>query len=621
MNTSVKKETNRFSFRGLSIQQRLPLLICILLLCIIVTFSLMSYVGVKRAALAMGRERLMSLTEQLSTLFGKSAQGFITATHVAATQESIRETLSSGTVESKANAFQTLEKLRLDSSSVLVELLDSNRKQVLLSSKSNIERRINFDSLLQVAFPVTDTANIGKIYLIKDSMYYPVIARVTDKQQVIGYVVRWRLMQSNSKALEQFSQLLGTNASINIGNADGSLWTDLVKPVIGPPLDTMNGRNSLGYSRLDGKPVIASLKPIANTPWVILIEFSEQKVLEAAGRFLKWLIIIGAVLIAAGIFIAWIMSRNITRPLNKLTAAASKIAGGDYSLSVEVNRSDETGKLAHAFNIMAGQVHHSQQALEQKVQDRTSQLQEVNKELEAFSYSVSHDLRAPLRAINSYAMILKEEYGSKLDDEANRLTGKIVDNAKMMAQLIDDLISFSKIGGQELIHNVVDMKKLAESCTNELLQLEPEKKYEVHIDNLPACYGDHNLIKQVWMNLVSNAIKYSSKESAPCIEIGCEEATTMNTYFIKDNGVGFDMQHAHKLFGVFQRLHSQRMFEGTGIGLAFTKRIISKHNGDIRAEASPGKGAVFYFSLPVVPLRKTGETKRTTGLSVAINNL
>ncbi len=598
--------------------ERLPLLICVLLLSIIVTFSIASYLGVKRAALAMGQERLLSLTEQLSSMFGRSVQAFITTTHAAANQEVIKDCLRSGGIASRTESLETLEKLRLlDSSSVLVDLLDSNHTLVLRSSKDNIEKRGNFDSLLQAAFPLHDTTRIGKIYLLKDSMYYPVIARVTDKEQLTGYIVRWRLMQTTPKALEQFSQLLGTDAAINAGNADGSLWTDLVKPVARPSIDTTHALNSFEYSLPDGKQMIAAIRPVANTPWVILIGFSRQKVLQAAGIFLNWLIIVGAVLITAGIFMAWVMSRNITRPLNKLTAAATAIAGGNYSSLVEVNRSDETGKLARAFNTMTTQVHHAQQDLERKVQERTSQLEIVNKELEAFSYSVSHDLRAPLRAINSYAMILKEDYGQGLDEEGNRITGKIISNARMMGQLIDDLISFSRIGGQELVHHVVDMEKLAASCMAELLQHEPENKYQVHIDSLPACYGDQNLIKQVWINLISNAIKYSSKEPVSRIEIGCEEGPLMHTYFIRDNGVGFDMQHVHKLFGVFQRLHSQKVFEGTGIGLAFAKRIISKHNGEIRAEASPGEGAIFYFSLPAVPLRRPGEAMRATSLNLS----
>jgi light-regulated signal transduction histidine kinase (bacteriophytochrome) len=265
-----------------------------------------------------------------------------------------------------------------------------------------------------------------------------------------------------------------------------------------------------------------------------------------------------------------------------------------------VDRRDELGKLARAFNAMAHQVKSAQDNLEKKVQERTRQLNAVNKELEAFSYSVSHDLRAPLRSISGFTRILKEDYAVSLDAEANRITDKIITNAKKMGQLIDDLISFSQMAGKELKHQPVNMGELAKSCVAELMQHEPPNKYQVKIHSMPLCLGDEALIRQVWINLIGNAIKYTSKNPAPCIEIGYSKDSPMPFYFVRDNGVGFDMQYAHKLFGVFQRLHNQNEFDGLGIGLALVKRIITRHNGDISVEAAVGKGAAFNFSLPKI---------------------
>jgi len=343
--------------------------------------------------------------------------------------------------------------------------------------------------------------------------------------------------------------------------------------------------------------VIGAVRAIPNTHWQVLIEFSRQTMLETANRFLYWLLVIGVVLILAGILAAWLMSRNITGPLNRLTAASTAIAAGDYSPVVPTDRRDELGKLARAFNSMTLQIKNAQHELEEKVRVRTSQLESVNKELEAFSYSVSHDLRAPLRAIIGYSTMLKEDYGPTLDAEAGRLLGAVVSNAKMMGQLIDDLIAFSRMERKEMVGRPVAMQTLAESSLQELLNGQANR-YQVQINDLPACKGDPSMIKQVWINLLSNAIKYSSKETAPCIEIGAEEQASEIIYFVRDNGVGFDMQYAHKLFGVFQRLHRQEEFEGTGVGLALVKRIIDKHTGRIWAESSPGQGAAFYFSLP-----------------------
>lgn len=236
--------------------------------------------------------------------------------------------------------------------------------------------------------------------------------------------------------------------------------------------------------------------------------------------------------------------------------------------------------------------------LEDRINIRTSELQIANKELEAFSYSVSHDLRAPLRAVSGYSKILKDNYESKLDTEANRIIDRINANSKTMGKLIDDLLAFSGMGKKEVTNHSIDMKFLVESCIEELLQNNPENKWRIRIHSLPACEGDSGMIKQVWMNLLSNALKYSAKTKNPEIEIGSKDDQFMHIYFIRDNGVGFEMEYIHKLFGVFQRLHSNDEFEGTGVGLALVKRIINKHNGDVWAEASPGKGATFYFSLP-----------------------
>lgn len=234
--------------------------------------------------------------------------------------------------------------------------------------------------------------------------------------------------------------------------------------------------------------------------------------------------------------------------------------------------------------------------LEEKVRQRTRELEIVNKELEAFSYSVSHDLRTPLRGISGYSMMLKEDYGSKLDAEGVRIMDAILSNTKKMGQLIDDLLTFSKMARLETIYESIDMNRLVQSCLEDLTN-EPSGHINT-IAALPACSGDASMLRQVWFNLLENAIKYSSKKEKPQIEIGAKDDQGFHVYYVKDNGAGFDMKYANKLFGVFQRLHRQDEFEGTGLGLALVKRIISKHGGEIWADASPNNGATFYFSLP-----------------------
>ena len=223
-------------------------------------------------------------------------------------------------------------------------------------------------------------------------------------------------------------------------------------------------------------------------------------------------------------------------------------------------------------------------------------LHELNRELEAFSYSVSHDLRAPLRAVNGYSEILKEDYNDRLDDEGRRLIENIRYNTKKMGILIDDLLAFSRLGRNELQMKEIDMNELVETVINEIRR-SVACNPDILVDKLHNVKADYNLLCQVILNLISNAVKYSSKASNPRVEISSSKEKGEVVFSIKDNGAGFDMKYADKLFGVFQRLHSHEEFEGTGVGLAIVHRIITRHKGKIWAEAEVNKGATFFFTL------------------------
>lgn len=235
--------------------------------------------------------------------------------------------------------------------------------------------------------------------------------------------------------------------------------------------------------------------------------------------------------------------------------------------------------------------------LEQRVKERTQMLELANKELEAFSYSVSHDLRAPLRAISGYASMLDEDYETSLDAGAKRLLGIIQGNARRMGTLIDDLLAFSKLGRKEVQKTVIDMNVLIQSVIEELGRV-TNPLPDIRIEKLLSVPADSALIRQVWVNFISNAVKYSANNPQPVIEIWSVETPQVITYTVRDNGTGFDMQYVHKLFGVFQRLHTNDEFEGTGVGLAIVKRIVDKHGGQVSAEGRAGQGATFRFSLP-----------------------
>ena len=224
-------------------------------------------------------------------------------------------------------------------------------------------------------------------------------------------------------------------------------------------------------------------------------------------------------------------------------------------------------------------------------------IQNLNKELEAFTYSVSHDLRAPLRSIDGYSRILQEDYAPGLGEEGKRVLQVVRNNARRMGKLIDDLLDFARLGRKDVMRSKVNMNQLVNSIARELMDQE-QRKISIHVNPLRPSYGDPDMMRQVWENLLSNAIKYTGKTENPSIEVSSSEEEQEVCYKIEDNGVGFDMQYAPKLFGVFQRLHKMQDFSGTGVGLAIVKRIVDRHQGKVWAEGKINEGATFYFTIP-----------------------
>lgn len=238
--------------------------------------------------------------------------------------------------------------------------------------------------------------------------------------------------------------------------------------------------------------------------------------------------------------------------------------------------------------------------LERRVVERTAQLADANRELEAFSYSVSHDLRAPLRAIDGFSKILSSEHGTSLDDEGRRLLEVIRSSTHRMGCLIDDLLEFSRAGRRELRKRNVDMTEVVRATAAGLTQGPPPSPVRFAIAELPPASCDATLIRQAWRHLLDNAVKFSGARTDATVEVGFRREEGRTIYFVRDEGVGFDMKYVGKLFGVFQRLHSQQDFEGTGVGLAMVRRIVHRHGGEVWAEGEVGRGATFYFSLPDV---------------------
>jgi light-regulated signal transduction histidine kinase (bacteriophytochrome) len=244
---------------------------------------------------------------------------------------------------------------------------------------------------------------------------------------------------------------------------------------------------------------------------------------------------------------------------------------------------------------------------QQALGERNTELQVANRDLESFSYTVSHDLRAPLRAVDGYARILEEDCAAALDAEGLRLLSVVRSEARRMGTLIDDLLAFSRFGRQSLTSSPIDLQPLGEEIMREVRSRRADRTIDFVCADLPPTLADQTTLRQVLVNLLTNAAKYAKPEGDIRIELGGQRDEAHNIYWVRDNGIGFDMRYAEKIFGVFQRLHNDIQFEGTGVGLAIVERIITRHGGRVWAESEPGKGATFFFSLPAADDRTASD--------------
>lgn len=315
---------------------------------------------------------------------------------------------------------------------------------------------------------------------------------------------------------------------------------------------------------------------------------------------------VGAVLaitIINSIMTSGLLERRITR----LRDGAERVAAGNLGHRIAIEGSDELAELGQAFDDMAARLQETYAALEARAAEvatlneelhrKVVQLEAANSELEAFSYSVSHDLRAPLRSIDGFSQVLQEDFGDRLGADGEDALGRIRRAARHMGQLIDDLLKLSKVTRAELHRERVDLSEMSRSVAAEISRRDSKRQAEVTIADGAVVEADPRLLRIVLENLMDNAFKFTSKKADARIEFGTRENDGRTAYFVRDNGVGFDMAYAGKLFGAFQRLHSTAEFPGTGIGLATVQRIVHRHGGSVRAEGVLGEGATFSFSL------------------------
>ena len=579
-----------------SIQRTFPLFVTALLLAVAIVQLTIGYGEVRQASRSVTDTRLRFVDSVLVDLFQSGQQrGRVTA---LAKDSDVVAFLRSGGQRGREQALAALRRITLDTASnARLELRDFSGRLLLSTG------RFAFGDSVLVS-PGTDSARFGPLQRRDTVLFFGVAAatigteRSGSGERSGGIVQQVARLQLNERTRRFLTGLSGGDMAFLFGNAAGDPWTDFASIVSAPPANVRNSPRPTRYERGEAQRAIAMAVP--GTPWMVATEVPTRLIVAPAQAYLLTMAPFAALIVIIGTLAAWWGSRRLTAPLVGVTQAAEAIATGDLTQRVPVGRDDELGKLARSFNTMAEQVSRSHHHLEAQVAQRTKALEGTNAELESFSYSVSHDLRAPLRAIHGFARILLEDHHAQLDPEAQRLLGVIDQNTRRMGQLIDDLLAFSRLGRTDLATGPVDMKELTQLVADEVQRTEAGRNgsLEIRIDPLPPARGDRGLLRQVMSNLLLNAAKFTRDRPSAKIEVGSQADGGQTVYYVKDNGAGFDARYADKLFGVFQRLHSTEQFDGTGVGLAIVKRIVQRHGGRVWAEGAVNQGATFYFTLP-----------------------
>jgi PAS domain S-box-containing protein len=653
--------------RGWPLERQVPVFISGLLAVVLGGFTAAAYREVRQAAFAAATERLHRVTQQLGDILETGAKTRIAEITRAAADPSLAAYLRAPTPAARRAAAAALTRLAGETNAPLlagVELWDTAGRRWLRAGRTLPDLDAPSIRALVALLPSADTAAVGPLRSIGDSLVYSVIGSVANEDRVLGYVVMHRRVSTSQQATQQLTGLIGFEVSLLLGNASGDVWTNLAARAEAPPLVAPLRPGLHQYVRPDRGAYFAQAAPVAGTPWWLVIEFPQAAFLARATAFLSRAMIIALALVIAGAGAAWTLSRRIIRtsearlrsvtdtaheaivvadtagtivfwnpgaarmfgytgeevmgrPLTMLmperfrgahTAGLERYGatgeGRVVGRTVELEGRRKNGQ-EFPLELSLAQARHGGRAsfigIIRDVTERKraeAELRTLNQELESFSYSVSHDLRAPLRAIDGFSRILLEDHGPGFGPEGQRLLGVVRANTQRMGQLIDDLLAFSRLGRKELTRARVDMTALAQATVEELQQANGDRPVEITIDPLPPALGDRGLLRQVWSNLLGNAFKFTRGRPTPRIGVSARPNGDETVYLVTDNGVGFDPSYADKLFGVFQRLHHAEEFEGTGVGLAIVQRVVHRHGGRVWADAVVDRGATFYFTIP-----------------------
>jgi signal transduction histidine kinase len=602
---------------GRSLTLRVSLLITALIAAVLAVFLWATSRELERTVLRTGSERALAASTQLANVLAQNGARGLGELQRLAADPAVYQYLTTPTEDLAATVRERLKTLATATQPPVVLLTAAGERVLVITASSPMPA-----AAARVPLPsgVPSHTGIGPFETVGTVLFSSVVAEVRSplddaapsgaRARPLGYLIVRRVIQAGPNT-EIVGRLVGIGATVAMGNRAGGAWTDFFHPIAAPPVETKRAGTAT-YRAANGEFRVGGLAVVDGTPWAVWIDFPRTLVLAPARAVLRRMVLLGlGIVFFAAFAVAWLSAR-LARPLHDLTLAAEAIAAGEYSRRVKTDRRDEIGRLGTAFNTMTDYVADAHRELEDRVQHRTARLEEtqaelehqvrefsvVNEELEAFTYSVSHDLRAPLRHVTGFAALMERSAASKLDADERRWLHTIADAGARMGRLIDDLLAFSRSGRTTLVNKRVPLEQVVREAQAELAADPRSADVTWVVAPLPDVEGDSAMLRLVFVNLIGNALKYTRNRPDPRIEIGVDRQPGEIVIFVRDNGVGFDMQYVDKLFGVFQRLHDVEDFEGTGIGLANVRRIVHRHGGRTWAEGVVDAGATFYFSLP-----------------------
>jgi signal transduction histidine kinase len=598
-----------FARRGLPLRHKVPLFLFLGLFAVLATWTWLAYRSVRDASLALAHERMNALVGEIVSSTATSLRTRSTALARAVSVAPVADYLASGGASASGEAVRLLGQLAQATSVHRAAYFAADGTPLRASQRTDsvgaaasdvllVERHEELASDFRSALSAPERVAVGRMRLMDDQIVIPHVAAVLHGRDPAGFAVVWRRVAANRQELEQISLLIGSDARLFVGNDRSDLWSDFVRRADAPTADLPATGELRRYARPEGGRVVAASRPIEGTPLVLRLEFAEADVLAPATRSLRQSILFGVVLLVVATTASWLISRRITSPLHELSTAARALAAGDYGRTARVSRGDEIGEVAASFNLMVARVAEAHASLESKVRDRTAQLEERNQELEAFARSISHDLRAPLRAMHGFSQALLEDCGPQLDETGRSYATRIASAAARMDAMIRDLLEYSRVSRAELSLAPLDTGEVVQAAVSQLEADIASRGAHVSVTQpMPAVVAHRRVLEQVIANLVSNGLKFVAAGTSPAIAIRAEPMGRFVRLWVEDNGIGVDPAHQARIFNVFEKLHPATQFAGTGIGLAIVRKGVERMGGAVGVESDAGHGSRFWVDL------------------------